>query len=217
MRITKYPQSCFLLEYNGLTILIDPGKYCYEAGFMARDWPKIDVLLLTHIHSDHTLPEAVQEIDGKSHPVILTNQEVARMLSEYSVHAEVLKAGSQREVKGIEVVGVWQLHGDLPSKMPKPEVIGFLIDHAFYHPGDTVATDNPPHAGVVAVPMCGQVTMDPTQAAEWIRRIEPKVAVPMHYHNPKYITDPQLFVQAMEGSGIAIQVLNGGESIEVEI
>ena len=198
-----------------MSILIDPGKYCYEQGFSADQWPKIDILLLTHRHADHTLPEAVQVIAQNGHPVVYTNEEVARMLSEYSVHAKIIKPGEKVSVRGVVIEGVWQLHGDLPNKMPKPEVMGFLIDQAFYHPGDTVATENPPFADVVAVPMCGQVTMNPEEAVAWVRKINPKLAIPMHYHNPKFITDPQLFVEAMEGSGIPVRVLSDGESTNI--
>ncbi len=215
MKITKYAQSCFHIEYKGVSILIDPGKYCYEKGFSAEQWPKIDILLLTHGHADHTLPEAVQIIDRKSHPVVYTNEAVARTLSEYNVHAEVLSQKEKIIVKGVTIAGVWQLHGDLPNRMPKPEVIGFLIDEAFYHPGDTIATEDPPYADVVAVPICGQVTMNPEEAAKWVTKINPKLAIPMHYHNPKFITDPQLFVQAMKGSGISVKVLADGESFKL--
>jgi len=214
--VTKYAQSCFLLDYKGLKILIDPGIYCYAQGFTPAEWPKVDVVLLTHSHLDHTRPEAIQVIDRKSHPRVLANQEVARTLSEYAVHAEVLKPKDRITVKGVTITGVWQIHGELPNRMPKPEVIGFLIDDAFYHPGDTVATDDPPYADVVAVPICGQVTMDPFEAAGWVKLIKPRFTIPMHYHNPKFITDPQLFVQAMDGSNVEVRVLSDGESLMVE-
>lgn len=216
MKIIKYAQSCFLLSYKGITILIDPGSYCYAQGFTPAEWPKVDVVLLTHSHQDHTWPEAIQVIDRKSRPLVLTNQEVARTLSEYAIHAEVLKPKYRMTVKGVTITGVWQVHGEPPNRMPKPEVIGFLVDDAFYHPGDTMATDNPPHADVVAVPICGQVTMDPYEAAGWVKLIKPRFTIPMHYHNPKFITDPQLFVQAMGDSEIVTKVLSDGKSLAVE-
>lgn len=216
MTITKYAQSCFLVRYRGLAVLIDPGMYCYKGGFQPSEWPKVDALLLTHVHRDHMLPEAVQAVDRKSRSVVLANEEVARMLSEHNVHAKVLKPKEIKTIKGVPITGVWQLHGELPNRSPKPDVIGFLIDHALYHPGDTVATDSPPYADVVAVPMCGQVTMNPEEAAAWVKKINPQLAIPMHYHNSKFITDPELFVRAMTGSGISVKVLQNGESIEIE-
>jgi len=53
MKLTKYPQSCFLLEYKKTNILIDPGKYSFKNNFRISSWPQINILLITHSHHDH--------------------------------------------------------------------------------------------------------------------------------------------------------------------
>ena len=54
MKITKYPQSCCLIEYKGKTILNDPGKYLYAmTEEKPEDFRNINLILFTHDHGDH--------------------------------------------------------------------------------------------------------------------------------------------------------------------
>ena len=53
MKITKYGQSCVLIETKGKRILIDPGDYEFKDSFLEKDWTNIDVILITHMHGDH--------------------------------------------------------------------------------------------------------------------------------------------------------------------
>ena len=53
MKITKFGHSCLLVEENGVRILFDPGSYSTAQ----NDVKNIDVVLITHEHSDHVLEE----------------------------------------------------------------------------------------------------------------------------------------------------------------
>jgi metallo-beta-lactamase family protein len=70
--------SCYLLEAEGLRVLIDCGLY-QERSFLERNWnpfpvppDTIDYLLLTHVHLDHSglIPKLVRE--GFSGPILMT-------------------------------------------------------------------------------------------------------------------------------------------------
>jgi L-ascorbate metabolism protein UlaG (beta-lactamase superfamily) len=52
MKITKYPQSCLLLEKNGQRIVIDPGKFFAEK-YSFAELGEISAVLYTHRHGDH--------------------------------------------------------------------------------------------------------------------------------------------------------------------
>lgn len=52
MKITKFPQSCLLIETKGKKILIDPGTLKYKEEYF-EIWNKVDTILITHKHSDH--------------------------------------------------------------------------------------------------------------------------------------------------------------------
>ena len=52
MKITKYPQSCLMIETNNKRILVDAGGLKYQDRFL-EEWKKADVILITHKHGDH--------------------------------------------------------------------------------------------------------------------------------------------------------------------
>ena len=70
MKITKFPQSCVLIESKGTKILIDPGEVLFQEKFM-RIWKTVDVVLVSHKHSDHFSEEILKKL-GK--PVYTTHE-----------------------------------------------------------------------------------------------------------------------------------------------
>ena len=117
MRITKYPQSCILFETKGKRILIDPGIYVYEQTDMKpEDFKDIDILLLTHKHSDHCLPEAVKIIkENNPDMIILGNSEINEILNnDAGISCDIVKVGDVREIEGIKIEVVEAVHGALP-------------------------------------------------------------------------------------------------------
>lgn len=215
MKITKYPQSAVLIENNNKRILIDPGSFCYTDNFTADSWGKIDVLLFTHEHADHFVPEAAQTI-LKNNPavVIISNSSVCKILSSQNIPCQVIKPDEEKLINGVKIKGMKSIHGELPSGKPKPEVIGFLIDDKIYHPGDTLTPPEIPSAEIIFVPISGTVTMDISQAAAFAKQVHPKITIPIHYDSPKYPVNVADFVAEMAGSPVA--ALKNGESLTME-
>ena len=216
MRVTKYPQSAILIEkYKGKRILIDPGSYCYGENFTPNDWGKIDILLITHTHSDHCIPEAIKIIKQNNPDlVILSNFEVKGKLVLENIHCKILEPDEIRQVGDIRIKGIKSIHGELPSGKPEPDVIGFLIDNKLYHPGDTIYLEQKQKAEVIFVPICGTVVMNFQEAAKFSKEINPKLTIPIHYDNPDYPVDVNDFIKEM--NGYDIKALKNGESIEID-
>ena len=215
MIITKYPQSAILLEYKNRRILIDPGSYCYNENFAPDDWGRIDILLITHNHPDHFMPEAIRIIkQNNPNLTILSNREVQEELKNENINCEVLEPSREKWIGDIKIKGIKSIHGKLPSGNPAPDVVGFLIDNRFYHPGDTIYLREKPYADIVFVPICGRVVMNPKEAAKFIKEINPKLAIPIHYDSPNYPVDISEFTKEMRGCNV--KVLKNGESIKIE-
>jgi len=214
MKITKYPQSCFIVEEEGVKIVIDVGSFALEK-FGVEEFMGADGILITHRHSDHLDAEAIKKIIEGRDVVIFCNQDVCGLLEEEGVSASVLGVDEERDIKGVKVKGVKALHGDLPGGRPKPDVMGFLIGGKVYHMGDCVYMDDKVKAKVVLVPICGTVVMDPKEAKRFVEEGDYEIAIPMHYDNPHYITDVNIFVKEMEGSRVIVKVLKDGESIDI--
>ena len=73
MKITKFPQSCLLIETKDKKILIDPGKLKYKEEYF-NIWNNVDAILITHKHPDHCNTEILEKIN--SNIKIYSTQEV---------------------------------------------------------------------------------------------------------------------------------------------
>lgn len=212
MKITKYPQSAILIEdYKNKRILIDPGSFCYNESFKPESWGKIDILLFTHIHSDHFMLEVAKVLEEINPDIfIVSNSEVKAELDKEHIECKVVQPGESVKVEDITIEGIKSIHGDLPNGKPKPDVIGFLIDDKFYHPGDTIYLQEKPYAEIAFVPICGVVVMNISEAAQFIEEIDPKIAVPIHFDNPNYPVNVDDFAEKVS----IARILKNGESFE---
>jgi L-ascorbate metabolism protein UlaG (beta-lactamase superfamily) len=62
MKITKYPQSCLLVETNNKKILVDAGGLKYKEEYFDI-WKQANIILLTHKHGDHVNYDVLKNID----------------------------------------------------------------------------------------------------------------------------------------------------------
>lgn len=83
-------------------------------------------------------------------------------------------------------------------------------DISFYSPGDTIKLADT-GAKIVAVPICGKVVLDVEQAKAELIRVGAKVAIPIHYDNPKYPVDVKDFEAIMQSTNIEVKTLNWGQ------
>ena len=191
MRITKYGHSCLYIEEGGARILIDPGNYCFlDMLLTPADLPLCEVVLLTHEHSDHTYPEALKIIIAKSKPLIVTNAGVQKFLQTHGIASEVLGRGAERIIKGTDVGSVAMRgiacdHGLIADFIPSVENLGFLIAGKLFHPGDCVAPLEEVHADILAAPIVAP-WMAVREGVEFLRRVKPKIALPIHDAIVKY-------------------------------
>ncbi len=214
MKITKYPQSCVLIELKDKKILIDPGNYVYEkTDFKPENWQNIDLILLTHEHSDHYEPKSLKIIkDNNPGAKIFTNTAVSKLLAKEGFAGQIIGANESINLDNIEIKGIKSQHGPLPSGDPPPDVISFLIDRRILHLGDTIKSSQVP-AEVVFIPMCGDVCFSPKEAIKYLKKVKPQLVIPIHYHNERFITDTSVFAEALAKAGFEHKILKDQETI----
>jgi|APSaa5957512622_1039677.scaffolds.fasta_scaffold86703_2 L-ascorbate metabolism protein UlaG (beta-lactamase superfamily) len=224
MKITKYPQSCILIETKGKKILIDPGNYVYEETDITPDnWKDIDFLLITHRHHDHCMPEAIKVIKKNNPRInILGNSEVGDVLKEAGVGVEIVKVGDVQEFENIKIEVVKAVHGywfEMKDKGFPKENNGFIIndgDLKVYHCGDTISFYNEFKVDVVLVPICGHgVVMEPDIAVAFCQEINPKLVIPIHYESKKHPLGTDKFEEEIKKSGLNYKILGNSESVEI--
>ena len=101
MKITKYPQSNFLIESSGKKILIDPGNLTF-ANYSVDDFGSLDAVLITHQHPDHLDKEAVRKLIEKGVPMY-GNRDVASQFEKEPFDITKVFHENEFEVAGFKI------------------------------------------------------------------------------------------------------------------
>ncbi|MFI5730259.1 MBL fold metallo-hydrolase [Kribbella sp. NPDC051587] len=144
MKLTKFAHACVRLEKDGKTLLVDPGAFSEDAVF-----ERADAVLVTHEHQDHLDIERVKALNV----AVYTNAGVAAQLTELGDLVHVVEGGQSFEAAGFSISAYGKDHAVILPEWGVPcENIGFLIDDAVYHPGDSFTQpDRAVHTNLVPI------------------------------------------------------------------
>jgi L-ascorbate metabolism protein UlaG (beta-lactamase superfamily) len=184
MKVTKYPQSCLVVEDDGRRLLIDPGSLV-PAEFSADDLLPVDGILITHEHDDHADPQLLADLTATASVPVVANASAKKLLGD--VVTEVVEDGQEFELVGFSVTARELPHVDMPNGSPGPQNTGYVIDGNFFHPGDGIKIDDL-KVDKAAVPIAGP-DVSPRDAFDFIKQIGAKTVVPIHYDY--FIADPK--------------------------
>ena len=161
MEITWYGRACFRLKGKDATVITDPCPP--STGFVAGKHD-VELLTISHAHPDHSYTRSITAGLTLTRP------------GEYEFHDLLVtgirtfhdgEAGGSRGenmVFAVEIDGVHICHlGDL----------GHLLT-------DEQLTELGP-VDVLLVPVGGETTLTPAEAAEVVAQIGPKIVIPMHF------------------------------------
>jgi L-ascorbate metabolism protein UlaG (beta-lactamase superfamily) len=193
MRVSWHGQSAFTLDGDAATVFIDPWGDMSSAASRRIEWgypeisspPAVDLLVVTHEHSDHN---GVEKIDGE--PALVRSlagtheSPLGKVVAIASEHDGV--AGTERGPNTIvvfELDGIRVAHfGDFGQPALRPEQRAHLerIDLMF-------------------VPVGGGPTINGATAAGIAIELGATWVVPMHYRTAKinFLDDETDFVEAM--------------------
>ncbi|MEV5343251.1 MBL fold metallo-hydrolase [Streptomyces sp. NPDC052676] len=242
-----------LLRYGGLTLLTDPnflhrGQYAYLGyGLLSRrltepalapgDLPRLDAIVLSHLHGDHWDRRARRELD---HSVpVLTTPHAARRLRV--VHRFPRTAGLRtwegftvrRGDVQVRVTALPGRHAGYPVlRGLLPPVMGSMLEFGpaggaprmrLYVSGDTLVHDGLDeiahrfptadlavlHLGGTRLPGGFVVTMDGAQGAELARRLDPRLLLPVHYGDYTVMRSPlEAFLTGIDALGLGDRVVH---------
>lgn len=221
MKITKHAQSCLLIETKSSKILVDPGFFVFtDERLKSSNFQNIDLLIITHEHTDHFDLANVKEIISNNQLRILCTEATHDILVKemFDLKIDLLTDKSKFEFSDFIVDGFLSKHGPLPSGNEPPVVCGFKLtdlttNESIYDPGDTIVLVET-GANIVATPICGTVVLNIDQAKSELIRVDAKIAIPIHYDNAKFPVDVKDFEIAMQKTEVEVKRLNWGESYE---
>ena len=184
LEITLVKHGSLELRYEGLSIQIDPVTELGKKTDYAKEFPKADIILVTHEHGDHYDPEAIRNLSDKDTELI-TNARCAQMMGYGTVMAngDALSRGFLH----IAAVPAYNTTEGHLQFHPKGRDNGFVLTVdglRIYVAGDT---EDIPEMGqlenidIVFLPVNQPYTMTVEQCIRAAKIIRPRILIPYHF------------------------------------
>jgi L-ascorbate metabolism protein UlaG (beta-lactamase superfamily) len=164
--ITWLGHSCFRIRGNQAVIITDPfpPNIGYSLGKQT-----VDIVTVSHTHPNHSYNEGI--------------------IGEH----RLVKGPGEYEIAGVLMLGLSTFHDNVKGQSKgKNTVYLFEVDGVMIcHLGDIghVLNDDQieemGNVDILMVPVGGVSTISASMAAETVRKVEPKIVIPMHYKTPK--------------------------------
>ena len=173
------------IEYDGLSIQVDPvGEFGKHTDY-AAEFPKADVILVTHEHPDHLEDSTIKVLEGDNTLLILNKTSADRI-----GRGEVIANGQSRELPHGIMMEAVPAYNTTPGREmfhPKGNGNGYVLTIdglRIYIAGDT--EDVPEMADlkdidIAFLPVNQPYTMTPEQCANAAKMFAPKVLIPYHF------------------------------------
>jgi L-ascorbate metabolism protein UlaG (beta-lactamase superfamily) len=194
-----------------------------------KTFDKIDVMTISHGHSDH-MADAVP-LAKKFKPVVVCNFEIHLFLSRKGVaNTSPMNKGGSQEAAGLRFTMVHALHSsgidDGGQMIYGGEPCGYVVTledgTRIYHAGDTAVFSDMALIGelyppdIALLPIGDLYTMSPREAAVAARLLKPKLIVPAHYGTfPALTGTPEALREELKKLGVSVEVkaLRPGETL----
>jgi len=213
MRLTKFGHSCLLVEEGGARVLLDPGSY--SDGFERLEG--LTAVCLTHQHPDHLDRDRLRQLLDRNPGVrVVSDEGSAKPLGEAGAEVEVVHHGDELGLGGLGVTVLGRDHAVIHPDVPVVPNVGYLVGGRLFHPGDAFTDPGRP-VEVLAVP-AGAPWLKLAEAVDYLRRVGPRVAVPVH---EKVLSERGLAIHYRQleqlggRGGSRFQVLDDGRPLEL--
>jgi L-ascorbate metabolism protein UlaG (beta-lactamase superfamily) len=212
MRLTKFGHSCLLVEEQETRMLFDPGTL--SDGF--EELQGLTAILYTHQHADHLDPERVRALLDRNPGVwVVSDEGSANALRDAGAEVEVVHDGAELDIGGVEVRVYGRDHAVIHPDIPVIPNVGYLVAGRMFHPGDAFTVPDR-QVEVLAVP-AGAPWLKLSEAIDYLRKLRPSVAVPVHEKLLSAIGTTLHYrqLEQLSGDGTTLRVLDDGKPVEL--
>ncbi|MEV6110181.1 MBL fold metallo-hydrolase [Streptomyces sp. NPDC051940] len=170
MRLIKYTHSCVRLEApDGRVLVIDPGVWSEP-----RALDGADAVLVTHEHADHVDVLRLAGLASQTGVPVYAPDGAALP----GVDFVPVSPGEVFEAAGFRVGAHGGRHALIYGGLPDCANLGYLVDGAVYHPGDSLHVPDVP-VETLLVPLQGS-WMRIGEAIDFVRAVRPDRAFGIH-------------------------------------
>lgn len=219
-------QSTFRITWpDGFTLYTDPVIFDDAP-------PKAGLILITHHHVDHCLPECVEKVRDGDTSIAAYKEGYLKHCVRDIKKVRAIGIGDSIELKGVRITGV-EAYAARGFHI-KGEGCGFVIEfqgQRIYFSGDTTKIKEMEELkgiDTAIVSICDNIgAIKPSDVIEAIKIIKPRLFIPMHFtpedapepvikqgmfatKDPRFFTKkyaPETLVPIFEGTGIEVAVL----------
>ncbi len=213
--------ACFTVTKNNETLICDPFLDGNPEGVTYKDL-KVNYIFISHAHGDH-LGDAFA-LAKQCDALIITTAEIAYKAEAEGCKAHPMHLGGTYTFPFGKVRVTPAFHG---SGIEGGHACGFVIDFygtKFYFAGDTsiygdmsMLQELDPFTYAI-IPIGGNFTMDPNDAALAAKMLKAKYVIPIHYNTwPIIAQDPIPFKEKVEATTSSKCILvNPGDTLDWE-
>lgn len=176
IKIDRLNHSSFLIKTSDKNIFIDP--------YQIDSKEKADLILITHPHFDHFSSSDIKKIAKDDTVLVSPDFHMHQKLKDMSI---TIKPWETLSLEDIKITGVPSYNKQKHYHPKANGWLGFVIESngkKAYHAGDTDLIDEMKEIGCVdyaLLPVSGNYTMNPIEAAKAAKMLNAKTAIPMHY------------------------------------
>jgi len=214
--------AAFVVETEGHRAIFDPFLEGNPEGLTARSI-EAEWIFVTHAHGDHL--GSAYEIAQQSGACIVTTAEIAAQAREAGCTAHAMHVGGTHRFEFGKVRLTPAFHG---SGIAGGHACGFIVDFygiRLYYAGDTgifgdmALLQRLDAFDVAVLPIGGNFTMDPADAAlacEWLKA---PIVIPVHYNTwPVIAQDSDAFKKLVEErTSSRVFVVRPGSTVELPL
>ena len=177
--------NIFVNTQSSIKIILDKTVYFDPFGIDEKIGDA-DIIFITHDHYDHMDEKSINNVKNDS-TIVVAPKSMEDVINKIKFKDYIyLNPGEETNIYGINVKTIPAYNVLKPFHPKRNNYLGYVVSYneiTYYIAGDTDRTKEAESVlcDIALLPIGGHFTMDASDAAKLVKKINPKVVIPTHY------------------------------------